>query len=277
MHIQYIGTAAAEAFPALFCQCAACVKARKMGGKNIRGRSGALIDGTLMIDFPPDIYFQSLKFDIDMGKIRDIIVTHTHSDHFCVGELMLRDPEWNAHFPAGRMPVHIYGNKDVGLQLNLGLKKSFGRLDRELALFTEAKPFECFEAGDCRITPLEAIHDVREDCLLYIIEKNGIRILYAHDTSGITQQDWSFIKGLYFNLVSLDCTNGDGESSEVHMGIKGDAETKERLAQMGCIDNSSRIVINHFSHNCGLLHSELECMTRKYGFIVAYDGMTIDI
>ena len=50
MKLQYWGTAAAEALPAIFCRCEVCKKARERGGKNIRMRPNAMIDGVLKID-----------------------------------------------------------------------------------------------------------------------------------------------------------------------------------------------------------------------------------
>ena len=47
MIFQYLGTAAAEGWPGLFCDCQACEKARAKGGRNIRTRSQAIVDGGL--------------------------------------------------------------------------------------------------------------------------------------------------------------------------------------------------------------------------------------
>ena len=47
MKIHYLGTAAAEGWPAVFCQCDACKAGKEMGGKNIRTRSSVLIDDEL--------------------------------------------------------------------------------------------------------------------------------------------------------------------------------------------------------------------------------------
>lgn len=44
MKFIYLGTAAAEGFPAVFCDCAFCKEARMLNGKNIRTRSQALIN-----------------------------------------------------------------------------------------------------------------------------------------------------------------------------------------------------------------------------------------
>lgn len=48
MKIKYLGTAAAEGIPALFCRCDICKEARKRGGREIRTRSQAIIDEKLL-------------------------------------------------------------------------------------------------------------------------------------------------------------------------------------------------------------------------------------
>ena len=58
MEIQYLGTAAAEGLPALFCDCEICRKARNTGGKEVRTRTQSIVDGKILIDFPPDTYTQ---------------------------------------------------------------------------------------------------------------------------------------------------------------------------------------------------------------------------
>ena len=50
MKLQYLGTAAAECWPAIFCECPACLEAARRGGKNIRHRSGAIVDDRVLID-----------------------------------------------------------------------------------------------------------------------------------------------------------------------------------------------------------------------------------
>ena len=62
MKILYMGTAAAEGWPALFCSCPICTQARDHGGKNLRTRTQALLDGSLLIDFPPDTYSHALRY-----------------------------------------------------------------------------------------------------------------------------------------------------------------------------------------------------------------------
>lgn len=69
MKIKYLGTAAYEGVPALFCNCEVCKKSRAAGGKNIRTRSQAVIDDKIMIDFNPDTVTHTLNYGIDWEKI----------------------------------------------------------------------------------------------------------------------------------------------------------------------------------------------------------------
>lgn len=82
MKIKYLGTAAAEGIPALFCRCDICKEARKRGGREIRTRSQAIIDEKLLIDFPADSYLHILHYNMDFSSIEHLLITHSHDDHF---------------------------------------------------------------------------------------------------------------------------------------------------------------------------------------------------
>jgi phosphoribosyl 1,2-cyclic phosphate phosphodiesterase len=277
MKIQYIGTAAAEAFPSIFCHCDCCNRSRRAGGKNIRGRSGVVINDTLIVDFPPDIYFQSLKFDIDLGNIENMVITHTHLDHFAVNELMMRDLDCFAHLPDGKEFINLYGNRNVSLELYEMMNKEFGNINRKFVRYTEAKPFKPFFVGDVKVTPLPARHTQRERCLMYIFEQHDKSFLYAHDTGLFLDDTWGYISNKHFDLVSLDCCFGVLKDGGGHMGIPDNLIVKDKMFELKCADINTKFIINHFSHNCGSVHSELEAAAEPHDFIVAYDGMIVNI
>jgi glyoxylase-like metal-dependent hydrolase (beta-lactamase superfamily II) len=81
MNITFLGTAAAEGFPAVFCNCGYCREARRLGGKNIRTRSQTLINDDLLIDLPADTYSHFLYNGICGDTIRNLLITHSHADH----------------------------------------------------------------------------------------------------------------------------------------------------------------------------------------------------
>ena len=90
MKLTFLGTAAAEGFPAVFCNCAFCREARKRGGKNVRTRSQSLVNDDLLLDLPADTYFHFLKNGIEGHRISYLFVTHSHEDHFYPDELNIR-------------------------------------------------------------------------------------------------------------------------------------------------------------------------------------------
>lgn len=91
MKLTYLGTAAAEGWPALFCCCPYCRKALAAGGRNLRTRSQALVNGDLLLDFPPDSFSHMQQNRLDFSAVRWLLVTHGHMDHFYPTDLYMRD------------------------------------------------------------------------------------------------------------------------------------------------------------------------------------------
>ena len=60
------------------------------------------------------------------------------------------------------------------------------------------------------------------------------------------------------------------------MGLPNNVDVAERLSALGCTDEHTKYVVTHFSHNGGWLHEEMVTKAAEHGFIVAYDGMTIE-
>lgn len=270
MNIKFLGTAAAEGWPALFCKCESCNKARALGGKNIRTRSSCLIDDKYMVDFPPDTYMHMLNNRLDMSKVEHLIITHSHGDHFYPEDMHMRKEPY----------AHIYEEKPLVIYGNSHVKKGFYDTDveedsNERLVFKEVYPFKKYQAGEASIIPMLADHDAGEECYIYIIELNGKVLLYGHDTGYFPESTWDFLRNLHIDAAIFDCTGGPREYVHYHMGFPTVLRVKKRLEEQGCIDNNTILVITHFSHNGEFLHDELESMASPHGFITAYDGMEI--
>ena len=82
MELLLLGTGAADGIPAYFAESRLSSLARENGGKDLRLRSSALIDGKLKIDFGPDTLAQCYKFKLNPAEWTDIVFTHSHDDHF---------------------------------------------------------------------------------------------------------------------------------------------------------------------------------------------------
>lgn len=286
MELLYLGTAAAEGAPALFCDCEFCRYARKVGGREIRGRSGALLDGKLKLDFGPDSFKQMLDNGIDYTHIHSLLITHTHEDHLALGDISCRRRGFG-QLPEGEAPLTLYGNEKLGDMLKPML------CDR--IAYQRVRPFEPYEIEGYSVTPLEAVHCVSnlpgsgypvvfenraycrgEEAMFYLIEKDGASVLYAHDTDEFTPADMEFLAGKKIGLISLDCTNGSLNADYVgHMGARDNLRLRDKLLADGAADSRTVFVANHFSHNGLVPFEELEALLP--GFVVSYDGMKIAV
>lgn len=275
MELAYYGTAAAEGWPGVFCECESCKKARNLGGKNIRTRSQAIVNDDLLIDFPPDTYMHSLYGTLNLRKVKALLITHAHTDHFYPEELIMYGEPYAHH--SGAVVLDVYGNKPVkdwfasAMRLN-----DSSDLTKKLS-FHEIAPFKPIQVLDYKVTPLLAAHDLSMQCCIYVIEQGNKRILYGNDTGIFPEETWDYIKGLRFNLVSLDCCSLMQPSGHAHMGLAENRIVKNRMRELGCVNEDTCFVVTHFSHNGNLTHEEIENTCADDRFTVAYDGMKVNI
>lgn len=270
LDILFLGTAAVEGWPGLFCECQNCQQAQSLGGKNIRTRASLLINRKYMINCNPDAYHHFLRENLEPSKIEHIFITHPHEDHFLPFNLKLRRPVF-AHIQ-NPQPLHVYGNH---LVVDM-LKEMQGELEKGNIVLHKVKPFQAFVADVAKVVPLKADHGA--DALLYHLQLSEKGILIGYDTGIFPEETWEKLSQLKVDVAILDCTNG-GISSEnkYHMGIDGILETKNRLRSIGSANDQTVFVATHFSHNGGLLHPELCKELEPEGFIVAFDGMRLKI
>ena len=273
MKIRFLGTAAAEGFPALFCNCKYCKEARRLKGKNIRTRSQSLINDDLLIDIPADTLSHFLTGDIRGDRIKYLLITHSHSDHFYPTNLSLRGSCY-AH-ELEEPSLRILASREV-YNACVDLK---GRVSRSVAdglIIQRAEPFVEVELGEYRITPLPARHAGNEEAVIYLIRQGEKVLLYAHDTGYFYDEVFEYIEknGIHLDLASFDCTNAHLPSDEKgsHMGFDNVERVIERLRSIGAVDSGTRLFVNHFSHNGNPLHEDMVKSASKIGCEVSFDG-----
>ena len=278
MKLKYLGTAAAEGVPALFCDCEVCERARERGGRNVRTRSQALVDGQLLIDFPADTYLHVLNYGLRLHEINSCIITHCHSDHLYPGDLWCLI-SYAAHRKEQR-PFHLFGAAPV-MEMVRAQCEDAERIIKEGGLcLHEIRPFEPFEAEGYKVTALRADHGAPESVAYVVESPEGKAMLYAHDTGLLPEESLELLRnsGLKFGLVSYDCTNGLLEHGERnHMGLHGDVRLREMLEEMGVLGEGCVHVANHFSHNGGGAgYDEMAAAAEARGFLTSFDGMEVE-
>ncbi len=277
MKIQYLGTAAAEGIPAIFCECDVCQKARELGGKNLRTRSQALINDDLLVDFPPDTYWHYVQHKFSMNKVKNCIITHSHSDHLYPDDIVMR----KIGFCSSKEKfdtLHFYSDRS-GYDGIASTIKNYDVKAEEVQVHAITVN-ESFTAGGYKITPIRAAHNIKTSPVIYAIEKDGKSLFYCNDTSDFSKEGWEALEklGTIFNLVSLDCTECWNDVEYIgHMNVQRCNEMREKLFKAGMCDKNTIFVLNHFSHNGkGVLYDEFVKSVEKEGYLVSYDGMTIE-
>ena len=269
MEVTILGSAAAEGWPALFCACDTCKRARAAGGKNIRSRAAVQFGPKHRFDFGPDSWYHEAVLGADLSALEYLFISHSHGDHWRPGELTyLRAPF--AH--DNKVPLNVYGTEAV-------IRKGVETLGAvETVVFHEAEPLVPIMAGELIVTPITASHMTTELCLNYVVTVGERNVLCAWDTGWYEDDEtWRYLETLRLYCVIMECTCGPVKCERNHMDFEHHLAAKERLANAGAISSDCVFVATHFSHNVGLLHDELEHILNPHGVQVAYDGMTITI
>lgn len=274
MKVQILGTAAAEGFPALFCNCDACKRAFEKGGRNLRTRSGVIVDDHCMIDYSCDTLMHMYQNHLDLAKIDTLLLSHSHEDHFYVDDFFCRTFGYTGTYDQ-MAHLTVAGNEACGKKLSsVDNYVQKGKMN-----------FETLHAGDVKlyngikVTACPARHDPGQECLVFILEKDGKTFFYGHDSGYYLEETWEMLKDRHLDLALLECTCGVREAGMTggHQGFPDNIKVRERMLRENIADGSTIFCLSHFSHNGGMDYDDAVAAAVPKGFIVAYDGIVLEI
>ena len=226
MKIQFLGTGAAD-WPS------------KNDGtmKEFRRFSSAIIDDCLLIDPGPSVLDAFKEFNVDISRVKYILVTHYHKDHFSKETL-------NAFLANGAMLVDI----DAG---------------------------EMAEFGSYTARGYKANHSTAENPLHYLISDGEKSLYYALDGAWLMYDEFVAIKEYHPDYMVLDATIGDKdgdcrifEHNNLNM-VREMKKTLDKYVGRFCISHMAKTL--HESHDC------LRENMNKSDIEVAFDGMIVNI
>ena len=283
MKIQYWGTAAAEGVPGIFCNCEVCRLAREHKGRKVRTRSQILINDDLLVDFGPDTYSNSLKYNYNMTYLQHVIITHPHEDHLYTEELWHRLKGFACQIGTPSMTVH--GSEDTLMKLcKVDVEnKLFQNQDR--VLYDVMKPYETRAIGKYFVTPLPAEHGTKTP-YVYLIEEGNKSFLILNDTGRPSYEVYEYLmkRGIVLDAISFDTTYGYENvlekygKADHHMGLIDNVAVKGFLDMKGIADRNTVCIAHHFSHQGIDADYDRMCEhAQKYGFLISYDGMELEI
>ena len=280
MRVAILGSAAAEGWPAPFCVCAACRQARELGGKDIRRRTSYQLGEYVHLDWGPDSYFSMISLGLDYAPLRHLLITHAHQDHWCPEELAWRRKGYSQIAPDSLLTV--YGNEHVRQKL----EDTFDDLATFSLCFYPVTPYEEIRLEDnISAIPLPATHSTDDEMAVnYLFQYDGLGVMIGNDTGWWMDEVWEFLTGRRLDVVIMDCTSGPlgpnaGEPNwppKGHLNCAAVIATKDELARRGVLADGCRFIANHFSHNGGWLHEQLEAYFSPHGIETGYDGMVVN-
>jgi len=273
MKLNYYGTGAAEAIPALFCSCTICENARKTGGKEIRSRHLTIVDSDIQFDLSPDFFYHIISLGMEPRTIRHLIVTHAHGDHFAPDPLNLRRPPFAL---TEVMPCQLICNETIARQAEASLEAGFAASNIHLV---KIKPYTPLALdNETTLTALPAHHAPEAGGgYIYLLERKGKRLLYAHDTGILEDEVIDYLAGRALDAASLDCTGAYKGAGEHHMHITDCEKVVGLLHTSGGLKKDAKVILSHISHGGGATQADMEKEALKRGWIAAYDGMIVEI
>lgn len=222
MKILFLGTGAAD-WP----------KDMKACPSEYRRNASALIDGTLLIDPGPFAYDAACEFGADVSKIKYIINTHEHDDHF------------NA--------------------------QTLEKLKAHGAVFTNVKAGQTVTLGKYTVRALKAHHGTVLSAVHFLISDGKSRLFYGLDGAWLLYDEVQAIMEAPVDFAVLDATigfiEGDYRVFE-HNNLRMVIEMKKTLSA-----HVKRFCISHMAYTLHTNHETLVSDMKPYGIEVAYDGM----
>lgn len=286
MKVTFLGCGAFEGIPALFCECKLCKQARER--KIYRTRSQLLVNDNLLIDFPPDSYYRALQMGVNLGKIENVLITHSHSDHFYSEDFYARGFWSSFRLPAETVTLHgntavrdIFERNGCARQKGSYVHEAKGMLNgyKVFDLSSEYlvhKPFETFVIGKYTVTVLPAAHIPEENCFIYLVREEDKTLLYATDTGYFSRDvlDYLVRNEVKLDAMIIDSTYGLVRCfDKAHMDFFENADLRQEMLSLGIINEKTLCFLTHVFHGAAKDLDTLE-KALPLGYTLPYDGYT---
>lgn len=244
----------------------------RVPGPEWRNFTSTLFDGTLLIDPGPHIFRFAKEHDMPdlFDNITDVLVTHSHGDHFSPATVKALWEE---------KPRHLIGG--FGCMQRL---KEYDPFFAAKVDFTELKPFEGTTAAGYEISALPANHSTTiptEIPFHYILQKDGKLLYYGMDGAWMRKESWIAIrKWAHFDAMILEATVGDVEGDFrifEHNNIRMVEEMLKTFRKMGTLKPEGKVYVDHMAKTLHTDHETLKARLAPSDITPCFDGMEIEV
>ena len=236
MDVLLLGTGASDGVPNCWCTCPTCTEARSTGA--LRTNSSVLVDERLLIDCGPEAPRQAQRAGRDLAGVRTVLISHAHDDHLDPAFLMHRG--W-----VSDAPLRVIGPAPAIARCREWLAPQ-----QSVVTLATVTAGDKFEVDGFRIHVLPATHHALGEAVLYALERDGRRLLYATDTGPWRSQLLELVPEWRVDLVLLEETFGDEvPPNPVHHNFTSFGAALDALRATGSVHPDTRVAAIHLGHN----------------------------
>lgn len=249
--------------------------ADRADGMEWRRFCSSLLDGRVLVDPGPHVfdYMEKNQCPDLLSGVKDIIVTHSHGDHY--------QPATVERIARENGGIALWGS----FACRDKLIRAFGDAIFETVEFRELHEFENVEIAGYRMLVLPANHstDIPEEIPFHYAITDGEKSLYyALDGAWLLRSEWNAIRagGWVFDAIVMDATMGDcpGDFRIFEHNTIGMIEImQETFRSRKRLRDEGRIYANHMARTLHTDHETLVKRLQPSGIAVCYDGMEIEV
>lgn len=234
--------------------------------KGHRRFSSSMINNDLLFDPGPHIYsyFDGTNPDKLYCSVKNVLVTHSHGDHF--------NPDSLLRLVKNNGKINVYGDELI--------RKKIPPDDN--INFIPVANLEEVKVGDYKVTVLPSNHyvsDTDEQTHHYIVETpSGKRLFYGLDGAWLYNVESRVMRNNPVDMMVLDCTVGDGKADVrvfEHNTIPMVLIMTDTIKKYKAIKENGLLYVSHLAKTLHTSHDETEKRLEPYGIKVAYDGLAV--
>ncbi|MFA7053059.1 MAG: MBL fold metallo-hydrolase [Kiritimatiellia bacterium] len=243
---------------------------KRIGEPGVRGSAATLVDGHVLIDCGTTGYANLTRFDIPPRALTDLLITHSHADHFDPDQILnvleARGPDlpplgiWASPQALATLARALPGRRFTGHPLVAGT---------------------AFDVGRLHVTALPANHvlpDPSEQALHFLVETPCGTLLYALDGAWLLKQARLLIGKRRLDMIIWDATvahSGDFRAFE-HNDLAMIGLMMASLTTTGAVDSGTVCVLDHIARTLWPADpQEAGRLASERGWTLAEDGMTL--
>ncbi len=234
-----------------------------------RRLSSLVINDSLMIDCGM-MTLQAIKeFGVDINALHSVLISHSHCDHYDIGELSSIAQLRSATQPPLRVFLHAKAVARTVVPADAA-----GRL--ELVPYETGDLFSCDGVSVTTLPANHELEDSTEQAAHFFLEfPDGKTMFYGLDGSWFLPPTWHFLQKHRLDYIVWELTCGELADwrADSHCNLGMVKLMTDSLRYSGVIDKNTVMFCSHMARTLCPPHPLLERRVLTEGYILAKDGL----